>query len=164
MQDLFRDEPFDIMSGTCDGDSRRVTAREEQHITRMPEAEAEKNRMKQMILEQQVPTGSMRMKLGAEMKQARDIAVTAPEDSHDLRSSIAKHKSVYSSACETLIADREVRSSSSTGATEVVAVRGKVEGLRAELQDTSADNEDIMQNVPEIGSKLQASQGRACIM
>lgn len=59
-EDLTRDEIRDVLSGMRDGESRRMIVLEEQHISRMPEAEAEHDQIKQMVLEERMATESMR--------------------------------------------------------------------------------------------------------
>lgn len=132
---------------TFDGEPRRVAVPSEQHIVVMSEAEAEKHRMTHIILEQQIATESVRMKLDAELMQAHDIAATTPEESQALRGSIAKHESTYFSLCWKLITEREVRPSSSARAPESGAILGELERLRARVQDTRADNEQLMHDL-----------------
>lgn len=72
------------------------------------------------------------------------------------------HESASGSLCEMVIVERDVRLSNSAKAPDLGAILGEVDRLRAERQETRADNEQLIHNQDEnsFGAAGVAKQGQ----
>lgn len=69
------------------------------------EAETEKHKMKQSLVEQQMEADMLKMSLCAGMRVSQGVAASATQEISAFKRSIAKHESAYSSVWGALVAN-----------------------------------------------------------